>query len=59
MNDKKNEELEIEIKNELDDMSHDEFDVDEDENFKVEEKYQDHTQQEYHHSPLQDDQGLT
>jgi hypothetical protein len=38
---------------------HGEFDVDEGANFKVEEKDQDHTQQEDHHSPLQDDQGPT
>jgi cell envelope opacity-associated protein A len=57
MSDKKNEELEIKTKDELDDMSHDEFDVDEGANFKVEEKDQDHTQQENHYSPLQDDQG--
>jgi hypothetical protein len=56
MSDKKNEELEIETKDDIDDMSHDEFDVDEGANFKVEEKDQDHTQQEDHHSPLQDDQ---
>jgi hypothetical protein len=37
-------------------MSHCEFDVDECVNFKVKEKDQDNTQQEDHHSPLQDDQ---
>jgi hypothetical protein len=51
--------LEIEIKDELNDMSHDEFDVDEGVNFKVEKKDQDHTQQEDHHSPLQEDQDPT
>jgi hypothetical protein len=58
MSDKKNEELEIETKDELDDMSHDEFDVDEGANFKVEEKNQDHTQQEDHHSPSKNVQNL-
>jgi hypothetical protein len=58
MSDKKNKELEIETKDELDDMSHGEFDVDEGANLKVEEKDQDHTQQEDHHSPPQDDQDL-
>jgi hypothetical protein len=36
--------LEIETKDELDDMSHGEFDIDEGTNFKVEEKDQNHTQ---------------
>jgi hypothetical protein len=54
-------ELEIDSNEELDGMTHDKFDIDEDanEDFKVEEEDQDHTQQEDYHSPLQDNQDPT
>jgi hypothetical protein len=61
--------LEIDTNDELEGVSHDEFDVDECANFeveikankdlKVDEEDQDHTQQEYHYFPPQNDQDLT